>query len=89
MPGLCFHTLFTELPGETVWIFGMYPESGLRKRPRGVQGVPIGRLLAPKKCARDAFSYFPSSFWKLNSPTFVYRTLHSPGPMRQALSCKN
>jgi hypothetical protein len=36
MPGLCFHTLFTELPGETVWIFGMYPESGLRKRPRGV-----------------------------------------------------
>jgi hypothetical protein len=35
MPGLCFHTLFTDLPGESVWIFGMYPESGLRKQPRG------------------------------------------------------
>jgi hypothetical protein len=47
---------------ETVWKFGMGPESGLRKWPRGVEGVPIGRLLAPKKGGRDAFSYFPNSF---------------------------
>src|SRR4051794_11859693 len=40
----------------------MGPESGLRKWPRGVEGVPIGRLLAPKKGGRDAFSYFPNSF---------------------------
>jgi hypothetical protein len=35
---------------------------GLLKRPRGAEGVPIGRLLPPKKRCRDAFSYFPNSF---------------------------
>jgi hypothetical protein len=39
----------------------MGPELGLRKRPRWVEGVPISRLLAPRMCARDAFSYFPNS----------------------------
>jgi hypothetical protein len=34
----------------------------LLKRPRGAEGVPIGRLLPPKKRCRDAFSYFPNSF---------------------------
>jgi hypothetical protein len=51
-----------NLPSETVWKFEMGPESGLRKRPEGIEGVPIGRLLPPKKRARDAFSYFPNSF---------------------------
>jgi hypothetical protein len=37
-------------------------DSGLRKQSRGVEGVPIGRLLRPKKCARDAFSSFPNGF---------------------------
>jgi len=55
-------TLFTHLRGETVWKFGMGPKSGLRKRPKGVQGVSIGRLLAPNKRSQDAFSYFPNSF---------------------------
>src|SRR5215207_1732683 len=49
-------------PSETVWKFGMGPKSGLRKRPKGVEGVSIGRLLVPKKRSRDAFSYFPNSF---------------------------
>ena len=55
MPVLCFHTLFTELPGETVWIFGMYPEigapttakRGLRspdRPPLGAKEVRSGRL---------------------------------------------
>ena len=48
--------------GETVWKFGIDPKSGLRKRPKGVEGVYIGRLLAPKKRSRDSFSYFPNSF---------------------------
>jgi hypothetical protein len=51
---------------ETVWKIGMGPELGLRKRPRWVEGVPISRLLAPKMCARDAFSYFPNSFYRLD-----------------------
>ena len=40
----------------------MGPKSGLRKPPKGVEGVSIGRLLAQKKRSRDAFSYFPNSF---------------------------
>jgi hypothetical protein len=40
----------------------MGPKSGLRKRPKGVEGVSIGRLLVPKKRSRDAFGYFPNSF---------------------------
>jgi hypothetical protein len=35
--------------GETVWKFGIAPESGLRERPRGVQGVPIRALLAARE----------------------------------------
>ena len=35
---------------------------GLRKRQKGVEGVYIGRLLAPKKGTTDAFGYFPNSF---------------------------
>src|SRR5215217_7482229 len=49
-------------PSETVWKFGVGSESELRKRPTGLEGVPIGRLLPPKKRAWDAFSYFPNSF---------------------------
>jgi hypothetical protein len=45
----------------------MGAESGLRKRLRGVQRSPIGRLVAPMKCAREALRYFPNSF----SGTFV------------------
>jgi hypothetical protein len=52
---------------ETVWKFEMGGESGLRKWLRRVQGSPIGRFLAPKKCAREAFRYFPNSF----STTFM------------------
>ena len=54
--------MFTEVRGETVWKFEMGAESGLRKQLRGIQGSPIGRLLAPKKCARETFRYFPNSF---------------------------
>jgi hypothetical protein len=49
-------------PSETVWKIGMGPESELRKRPRGVEGVPIGHFLGGKKHGRDAFGYFPNSF---------------------------
>src|SRR5918995_2644873 len=58
------YPLFTQERGETVWKFGMGPERGLRERPGWVEGVPISRLLLPKKCSRDAFSYFPNSFGK-------------------------
>jgi|SRR5215208_4984184 len=51
-------------PSQTVWKFGVDPELGLRKRPRGVEGVSIGRILPLKKGAPDAFSYFPNSFSK-------------------------
>src|SRR5918995_1903643 len=54
--------LFTRVRGETDWKFGVDPESGLRKRPRGVEGVSISRLLPLEKGASDAFSYFPNSF---------------------------
>jgi hypothetical protein len=54
--------LFTGVRGETVWKFGMGPESGLQERSEGIEGVPIGRLLPPKERGRDAFSYFPNSF---------------------------
>jgi hypothetical protein len=53
-----FLPLFTGVRGETVWKIGMGPESGLRKRPRGVEGVPIGHFLGAKKHGRDAFGYF-------------------------------
>jgi hypothetical protein len=53
--------IIPRLLRETVWNFAMSPESGLRKRPRWVEGVPIGCFLAPKKRAPDAFSYFPNS----------------------------
>jgi hypothetical protein len=53
-------------PSETVWKFGMGPKSGLRKCPKGVEGVYIGRLLPPRKCRRNAFSYFPNSFSTLD-----------------------
>src|SRR5918994_7247307 len=61
-PRPIFMPFFTQVRGETVWKFGMGPERGLRKRPGWVEGVPIGRLLPPKKCSPDAFGYFPNSF---------------------------
>jgi hypothetical protein len=53
---------FSYSLSETVWKFGMGPKLGLRKRPKGVEGVSIGRLLVLKKRSPDAFSYFPNSF---------------------------
>jgi hypothetical protein len=53
----------------------MGPESELRKRPRGVEGVPIGHFLGGKKHGRDAFGYFPNSF----SKTFVNKGKKSKG----------
>ena len=47
---------------ETVWKVVMGSEPGVRKRRKEVDGVPIGCLLPPKKCARETFSYFPNSF---------------------------
>ena len=44
----------------------MGPKSGLRKRPKGVDVVHIGRLLAPKKSPGEALSYFPNSFSTLD-----------------------
>src|SRR5215212_2864989 len=49
-------------PSETVWKSGMGPESGPRKRSRGVVGAPIGRSLGGKKRDRDALGSFPNSF---------------------------
>src|SRR5918999_5599291 len=51
-------------PSETAWKLGMGAESGLRKRLRGVQRSAIGPLVAPKKCAREAFRYFPRGFFE-------------------------
>jgi hypothetical protein len=45
------------------------PELGLRKRPRGVEGVSISRLLPLEKGAPDAFSYFPNRFSSTTSLT--------------------
>src|SRR5215217_4813090 len=59
---LLISSLFTQVRGETVWKIGMGPESGLRKRPRGVEGVPIGHFLDGNKHGQDAFGYFPNSF---------------------------
>ena len=44
----------------------MSPEAGLRKQPRGVEGVSISGLLPSIKYGREAFSYFPNSFKKLS-----------------------
>jgi hypothetical protein len=71
--------IFYELRPETVWKFGIGPESGLREQPRGVEGVPIGRLLPPKKCGRDAFSYFPNSF---STHSGEYRPQERPEPRK-------
>src|SRR5215216_4943093 len=59
---------------------------GLRKRPRGVKGVPIGCLLAPKKSARDTFCYFPNSFGRgiLRSPFAGSCIDRPPGGVRMA-----
>ena len=35
-----------NFPSETVWKIGIGPETGLRERPRGVEGVPIRAPLA-------------------------------------------
>src|SRR5215208_437158 len=47
--GQAAQTLFTQVPGETVWKFGIGPESGLREQPRGVEGVPIRAPLAARE----------------------------------------
>jgi hypothetical protein len=53
----------------------MGPDSGLRKRSTGLEGVPIGHFLGGKKHGRDAFGYFPNSF----SKTFVNKGKKSKG----------
>jgi hypothetical protein len=40
----------------------MCSESEHRKRPTGVERVPIGRFSPPKKHGPEAFGYFPNSF---------------------------
>src|ERR687898_547557 len=77
-PRPIFMPFFTQVRGETVWKFGMGPERGLRKRPGWVEGVPIGRLLPPKKCSPDTFGYFPNSFGR----GFLGST-YSSGPTRK------
>jgi hypothetical protein len=59
----CFALRTSEnTSSETVWKIGIGPESGLRKRPRVVEGVSISHPLPQKKHGREAFSYFPNSF---------------------------
>jgi len=64
--GLCGVTRlrpnFAEFPSETVWKIGMGPESGLRERPTGVEGVSIRALLVAPEARSDAFGFFPNSF---------------------------
>jgi hypothetical protein len=52
------------LPSEALLSIGKghCPESGLRKRPTGVERVPIGRFLTPRKRGPEDFGYFPTSF---------------------------
>jgi hypothetical protein len=45
-------------PSETVWKSGMGPESGPRKRSRGVVGARISRSLGGKKRDRDTLGSF-------------------------------
>src|SRR5215208_2385558 len=40
---------FLDSLSETVWKFGIGPESGLREQPRGVEGVPIRAPLAARE----------------------------------------
>jgi hypothetical protein len=49
-------------------------DSGLRKQSRGGEGIPIGRLLRPKKWARDDFSSSPNCV----STRWVYEVVGDP-----------
>ena len=67
-----FHSQMAKVErGETVWKIGMCPESGLRKRPTGVERVPIGRFLPQKKPGSKAVSRFSKLFRKGNSQKFA------------------
>src|SRR5215204_1764930 len=50
-------------PSETVWKFGIGPESGLRERPRGSKESQFGRFLLPERRAET-----PSAIFQTVSP---------------------
>src|SRR5215204_4118562 len=54
--------LFTGVRGETVWKIGTGTRSGPRRPLGGAEVESISRLLAARKHAREAPSYFPISF---------------------------
>jgi hypothetical protein len=52
---------------------------GGAKRPKWCSLAPFRTLAGP---CNGAYSEFPDSLWKGNSPKFVCRILYNPGPMR-------
>src|SRR5215208_7191327 len=61
---------FPDSLRETVWKFGMSPESGPLGPRGGCQEAADGLLLAPKTHGREAFQLFPKQFQKGYSPKF-------------------
>jgi hypothetical protein len=62
LPRTPFSRTSENTPSETVWKIAMGSEIGVPEAAKRAERAPIGRLLPPKKHAREAYSYFPNSF---------------------------